>query len=215
LGLDEEDPYWSEMENSDEEVVKEDNEEREQQRILAMLKKEKQKPKKVSTPISRPLSPQVKREATTPTHEEPLSKRTKVLRSKAKIDVPPPPSAKQVVREIEKQRRKLSRASSHSPPPRSDSASPPYIPQASSPLQVSSTPLATSSTPDDGLMTEADIVNYMNTASGPVTAKLVVSAMKSLLEKDARNKERLKGIMKKTLAYDKATGLVNLKDEYK
>lgn len=62
-------------------------------------------------------------------------------------------------------------------------------------------------------MNDADVVAFMKTAAGPVTVKIVVAGMKSYLT-DARNKERLRGIMKRVLALDKATGTLTLKNEF-
>jgi hypothetical protein len=63
------------------------------------------------------------------------------------------------------------------------------------------------------LLQESDVIEFMKSTSGPVTVKLVVSAVKNIMQKDARNKERLRDVLKKVLNLEK--GIVTLKDEYK
>jgi hypothetical protein len=63
------------------------------------------------------------------------------------------------------------------------------------------------------LLQESDVVEFMKSSSGAVTVKLVVAAVKNIMQKDPRNKERLRDILKKVLNLEK--GIVTLKDEYK
>lgn len=85
LDLEEENPYWSEMEEDDEDgdnVSKNDDEQKAQQRVLELLKKDISKTKKkggISTPPSQTNSPMLKREASVDSDEEQARKRSKVI----------------------------------------------------------------------------------------------------------------------------------------
>lgn len=124
-----------------------------------------------------------------------------------KSDLPPPPSAAQVVRNLDKQRRRLSNTAS--PIGRLRSISPQPATSISPIAQASSR-----NPSDPHLICEADLISYMNSSSR-VTVKLVVAAMKPILAKDPRNKEMLRTLMKRCLNHDLATAQVTLKEEFK
>lgn len=59
-----------------------------------------------------------------------------------------------------------------------------------------------------------DVIRILKSRSGPITVKEIVAQLKSFLVSDSRNKDRIRGIIKKVLNHDKASGCVTLKKEY-
>lgn len=114
-----------------------------------------------------------------------------------------PPTAAEVLKNMEKQRRIDARASSSSPQPPSRHSSP-KLPDAAVKSEK-----ASSST----LIHESHLISFMNQQSGSVTVKHVITAMKGYFVQDPRNKERLRTFMKKLFTHDKQTGIVTLKDD--
>jgi hypothetical protein len=66
----------------------------------------------------------------------------------------------------------------------------------------------------DGILTENDVIRVLKSRSGPTTVKEIVAQLKSFLVSDQRNKDKIRGIIKKVLNHDKASGSVTLKKEY-
>jgi hypothetical protein len=75
--LEEDNPYFSDVDDDElDDIAKDDD--KEQQRIMDLLKKD-MKPKKTPPSQAIPVSPQIKRDGSPFANEEPLSKRIKVV----------------------------------------------------------------------------------------------------------------------------------------
>jgi hypothetical protein len=153
---------------------------------------------------------------------------------------PAPPSAAEVLaRERERKRRLKQQATTQplggvgvggsmsetyssvmgsvSPAPMALHARPAGSPAAAARSVLSSHDSATGGTlptlPEDAhLLTEADIIQVIRAAVGPLSVKDVVAALKRKLQADPRNKERMKQLFKRVAKNEE--GGVRLKDEY-